>query len=74
MINLGKKTIGWKIRVFFSSILWFLYVSPNKKTWEEYKHGLIKHKCDFDKRLKYENDYKYYECKHFGCNMVKPVN
>jgi len=72
MINLGKKTFWWRVRVVLYSPIWFFYESLTKKSWEEFKHGLITHKCEFD-RSTYEaldENLRLYSCKHFGCNMA----
>jgi hypothetical protein len=72
-INLGRKTVWWIIKIFLLCPIWVLRISPNKKTWEEFKYGLINHKCDFDyEKLVPDEKYKYHPCKHFGCGIIKP--
>jgi hypothetical protein len=70
-ILLGPKTFWWKVRLFFWSWFWFTSESPTRKTWEEFKYGLIKHKCKFDGPIFIgEHGYRFVECSHFGCNIV----
>lgn len=65
------KTIGWKLQLWFWTLLWYAQPIEEAKTWEQFYYGLISHKCEFD----YENVYKdryfhYCRCKHYGCNVV----
>lgn len=60
-----------KIQLILLTPFWVFSTSPSRKTWEEFKSGLIKHKCDFDyKNPQITYKYPYYKCKHFGCNIV----
>lgn len=48
------------------------FPTTKKKSWSEFKGGLIKHECEFD----YDNIHEpekyggYAKCKHYGCNTV----
>lgn len=80
MVLLGKKTFWWKVQYVILAPLWVLSESPTKKSWSEYKYGLIEHEheYDFDKPEYDSIDLldggevlsKYYKCKHHGCNIV----
>lgn len=72
---LGKKTIGYYIELILVTPFWFLSLSTTKKSWKQFKYGLIKHKCEYDydkpiveKHGKYEHT--HFDCKHYGCNIV----
>jgi len=77
---LGVKTLWWKIEVVLLFPLWFTSSSPTRKSWSEFKAGLIKHKHEFDYENSYINDeyknhhrselFEYAKCKHYGCNTV----
>ncbi len=41
-----------------------------KKSWKEFKNGLISHKHQYDYDNLMGKDANWYECKHTGCNMV----
>jgi hypothetical protein len=63
-------SLKWKLKVAFSSILWFLSTSETKKNWNEFYYGLISHDHEYD-YTKLEGDkYKHHPCKHYGCNVV----
>jgi len=64
--NLWKKTIGYYITFLILTPFWFLTLSKDRKTWQEFKIGWIPHKCKFWER---RADW-YGACKHHGCNMV----
>ena len=60
-----------KIQLILLTPFWLSSTSPTRKSWKEFKSGLIKHTCDFDYDYpKIEYKYPYYKCKHFGCNIV----
>lgn len=78
-INLGSKTFWWKVGVFLLAPLWATSTSPTRKLWDEFKHGLIKHKCVFDYNNPVKSPppyekYEYFKCKHYGCNIVSMTN
>lgn len=71
---LGKETLGWKIKYMIWSPFWVLFHSDESKSWSEYKYGMMKHECDYSHwKLAKESDhnYKFYKCKHHGCNIVQ---
>lgn len=75
MILLGKKTFGWKVKFCLLSPLWALSTSSTRKSWSEFKYGLIDHKCEHDyndPKWETHNNLKgkHYSCKHHGCNIV----
>jgi len=80
MVLLGKKTFGWKVKLFLMSILWATSTSPTRKSWSEFKYGLISHEHEFDhdnpvnEKSTLPNGQKiiskHYPCKHYGCNTV----
>ncbi|MCK9574768.1 MAG: hypothetical protein WC979_03075 [Candidatus Pacearchaeota archaeon] len=70
-VLLGKSDWKWTVRWILAAPFWALSTSPTRKSWSEFKYGMMTHVCDWN----YENpDYshggKCYPCKHFGCNMV----
>lgn len=72
---LGKKSIGYYIQLVLVTPFWFLSLSATKKSWKEFKYGLISHKCEYDydkpvveKHKGYEHT--HFDCKHYGCNIV----
>lgn len=70
------KKIGYYIRLIILAPFWL--ICPDRKTWPEFKSGLIKHKCDFDGGEVQIEQYRgrlygFRKCKHFGCNMVEPI-
>lgn len=70
MILLGEKTLWWKLKVILFFPVWLLHDSPKKKSWKEFKYGLITHKCDFDRSKPDVHEYgTYWDCRHYGCNM-----
>ena len=72
--NLGKKTFWWKVRVVLLSVFWATSTSPTRKSWSEFKHGLIKHKCEWDYDNPQVDQYSTWVCcKHHGCNMVHVI-
>lgn len=75
IVKLGEPDWTWIFRLFFLTPFWFLSPSEERKSWEEFKNGLIDHKCkyDLDKPIKSEDsDYYFFECLHTGCNIVAP--
>ncbi len=68
------KNLSYKIRLIFYTPFWFLSTSPDRKTWAEFKSGLIKHECKFDYENPKFDKFKYYKCKHFGCNIISTKN
>ena len=69
-----SSSFSLKLQIFFLSPLWFFSTSVTRKSWAEFKSGLIKHNCEFDYSQKNHNDGKYYKCKHFGCNIISMKN
>lgn len=72
---LGKKTIGYYIQLILVTPFWFFSLSPTKKSWKEFKYGLISHKCeyDYDKPIVEKHggyEHTHFDCKHYGCNIV----
>ncbi len=74
MTLLGKETIWTKIQMVLLFPLWaimHLDTNGNSKTFDEFRYGLISHKCEFDYDvLTYAKGTPYYKCKHFGCGIV----
>jgi len=63
-----------KIEIILLSPFWFFSISPTRKTWKEFKSGLIKHICKYDySRPNYDMG-KHYKCEHLGCNIVSVKN
>lgn len=76
---LGKKGFGYYLQIILVTPLWFFSLSPTKKSWKEFKYGLISHKCEYDydkpiveKSGKYEHT--HFNCKHYGCNIVSTTD
>lgn len=73
IISLGTKNWLWLLKLVFLTPFWLIRPLEDRKSWEEFKNGLIDHKCkyDLDKpiREKY-SDYCHFECLHTGCNIV----
>jgi hypothetical protein len=74
-ILLGKKGFGYYLQIILVTPFWFFSLSPTKKSWKEFKYGMISHKCEYDydkpiveKRGGYEHT--HFDCKHYGCNIV----
>lgn len=70
---LGVKDKWWILRVIVLSPLWLLYINEkgSKKSWKQFKYGLIKHKCEFDyNNPETDKHGSYYPCKNYGCNIV----
>ena len=63
-------SLKWKLKVAFSSILWFLSTSETKKNWNEFYYGLISHDHEYDYNKLEGDKYKHHPCKHYGCNVV----
>lgn len=72
-INLGKKPIS-KFKKFILYILWALHDPNDRKTWDEVKHGAIKHDCKFEGDTFSQYGYKFRKCLHYGCNTVDPLD
>ena len=65
-----KKTVYY-LKLLLITPLWFFYRSKSKKTWPEFKSGLIEHEHQWDyKNTVYEKGHKHYPCKHLGCNYI----
>lgn len=65
------KDFKYYFRLCLTAPFWFLSISPDKKNWEEFKSGMINHKCTFNySKPLIEQSYKYWACEHFGCNIV----
>ncbi len=78
-IKLGKKGFWYYVQLILLTPLWASRVSDERKTWEEFKGGLISHKHEFDfENPSYDNAVyktgKHYKCKHLGCNLVEVKN
>lgn len=76
-ISLGKKGFWYYVRLFLLTPIWLIFCDDKgkRKSWAEFTHGLIHHKCEFD----YDNPRKeqYWtsaKCKHFGCNIITDVD
>jgi len=75
IVLLGKKNFWWYLQMILVTPLWFFSLSPTKKSWKEFKYGMISHKCEYD----YDNPVTekhdsylstHFNCKHYGCNIV----
>ena len=72
--NLGKKTFWWKVRIVVLLPFWLTSMSETKKSWSEFKHGLIKHECEWDYDNPDQDQFAAWaSCKHHGCNMVHVI-
>lgn len=75
-----KKGLSYYIQLILLSPLWYFHADKSKrKPWAEFKSGLIKHKCDFEggevEIKEYGGSlYSFRKCKHFGCNMMEPID
>lgn len=68
-------SLSEKIQLILLTPFWLLSISPDKKTWAEFKSGLIKHKCTYDySKPIYDKHGRYYKCEHLGCNIVSVKN
>ena len=79
IVLLAKPGLWWVIKVMFWAPFWAFSFSPTKKTWLEFKAGLINHKHDYDydkpvyEKYIYEGslyESKHYACKHYGCTII----
>lgn len=72
--NLGKKGFWYYIGIIFLSPLWLINANPIRKSWSEFKGGLISHKCEWSEKLEYDSKYKwhYRSCIHHGCFVINP--
>ncbi len=70
-INLGTKPVN-KISMFFGLIMYYLLRTKDGKNLEEFKNGMIKHKCEYDFAVYgyYEGHKNNHKCKHYGCNFI----
>lgn len=64
----------WKLKIVLLSPFWFFSTSPTRKTWKEFKSGLIKHQCKYDYSKPCYDNGKHYKCEHIGCNIVSVKN
>jgi len=69
-----SSSLSMKLQILFLSPFWFFSTSPSRKTWEEFKSGLIKHECKYDFSKPCYDNGKYYKCEHLGCNIVEVRN
>ena len=73
IVSLGEKGVFWELKIILLAPFWFVRPQEDRKTWEEFKNGLIDHKCkyDLDKPI-LDNDsgYCHFECLHTGCNII----
>jgi hypothetical protein len=66
----GMKNTFWnKLRVFNATNNWINSNDPNKKSWFEFKNGMVKHTHVFneDSEIDYSYGCKLYKCIHVGC-------
>jgi len=71
IILLGKKTFWWRVKVVLYTIFWITSFSSTKKTWSEYKYGLIKHEHVWDTENPEIDQFSTcFPCKHHGCNFI----
>jgi len=74
-VNLGKRTIWTFLECIVALPFWLLSVSPTKKSWSEFTHGMIKHDHQWDyEHPGIEHGQKYYPCKHYGCSFVTTLD
>lgn len=75
IVNLGKKSIGYYIKLFLLTPIWWINMNENRKSYTEFKNGLIDHKCDFHgEAINHEKySWQYTKCKHTGCNIIDPI-
>lgn len=72
-----KTGLGYYVRLILCTPFWILHVSPTKKSWNEFKSGLINHEHQFEEEpyvieLWVYDNVHVHACKHFGCNLVDP--
>jgi hypothetical protein len=63
-----------KLKVILLTPFWLLSTSPSRKTWAEFKSGLIDHVCSYDYSKPSFEGGKHYRCNHLGCNIVSVQN
>lgn len=74
MKSLGKKTFWWYVRAALLTPFWLLYPG-DRKTWDEFRNGLVKHKCEYDyDDLRIDKLGGHYCCKHYGCTIITMRN
>ena len=68
---LGKKTLWWRIKYMTIAPLW-LILPGAKKTWIDFKYGMMSHECNYSDRIIDEpgSTYIHYRCNHTGCNIL----
>lgn len=72
-----KQKLGfwYWVELILLTPLWFYWRSSDKKSWKDFKSGLIKHEHQWDyENPKFNEGFKYYKCKHPGCNNIVPQN
>ncbi len=77
-VSLGKKGIGYYLRLFLIAPFYFLADSSTRSPWDIVKSRCINHKCQWEEKPYETTDYTYdivhyHACKHYGCNFVHPV-
>jgi len=74
IVNLGRKTIGYYIDLYIMTPFWYMSVSPTRKSWVEFKNGLISHKHEWSEEKRFDARYGwcYRSCKHTGCFVIDP--
>jgi hypothetical protein len=69
-----SSSLFYKIQLILLSPFWLLSTSPSRKSWKEFKNGLIKHECKYDYSKPSYDTGKHYKCEHLGCNIVSVRN
>lgn len=62
-----------------SKLLWRLRDPANRKPYDKFYYGLIKHEHDFTNNCNpvlYDTKFKWYytRCRHYGCNVIHPIH
>ena len=70
-----KTKFYYYLRIIFFTPFWILSTSETRKSWLEFKSGLIKHDCSYDYSKSNRDEFgKYYSCNHVGCNVISLQN
>ena len=71
-INLGTRLSLWNKFILWT--FWATHDPSDRRSWEEVKHGAIKHECKFEGKIIEHSRYHFQECTHYGCNTVNPID
>ncbi len=77
IVNLGKKGFWYYVQLILITPFWAMRISPEKKSWKEFKNGLIIHKHEYDYENQRPGGTRYFNectCKHTGCYYTTLVD